>query len=154
MDTHVAVGETERRPGTFVPYKKLPNTITTCPPGIRPGYRSANEHKIVVCAISKQFLDRVETELDKRPSGPIHQLYGTEDYILRDLLLLLAKEAKAGGPSGKLYAESLSTALATRLLFAAGRYRNRNRVPQLCRRCLAGYFATYSIVWKPTWTRT
>lgn len=24
--THVAVGETERKPGTFVPYKKLPNT--------------------------------------------------------------------------------------------------------------------------------
>src|SRR5215469_15805991 len=39
-DNHVAVGESERRPGTFAPYKKLPNTITTCPPGVRPATRS------------------------------------------------------------------------------------------------------------------
>jgi len=39
--------------------------------------------------------------------------------VLRDLMVLLEKEAEAGGPSGKVYAESLSTALATRLLFAA-----------------------------------
>jgi AraC family transcriptional regulator len=118
FETDVAAGETERKPGTFVPYKKLPNTITTFPPGIRPGYRPSTEHKMVACAISQEFLGQVETELDKRPSGPIHQLYGAEDFILRDLLLLLAKEAEAGGTSGKLYAESLSTALATRLLFA------------------------------------
>jgi len=118
-DTDVAVGETERRSGTFVPYKKLPNTITTCPPGIRPRYRSSTEHKVVVCAISQEFLDEVERELDKRPSDPLHRLYGAEDPSLRNLILLLAKEAEAGGPCGKVYAESLATALATRLLFAS-----------------------------------
>lgn len=118
-DEHIpAVGEMERKPGTFVSYKKLPNTITTCPPEVRPAYRSATEHKIAVCAITQRFLDQVETELDKRPSGSVHQLYGSEDTVLRNLILLLAKEAEAGGPSGRVYAESLSTALATRLLFA------------------------------------
>jgi len=29
----LAAGESERKPGTFVRYKKLSNTITTCPPG-------------------------------------------------------------------------------------------------------------------------
>jgi AraC family transcriptional regulator len=116
--TDAATGEREQKPGTFVPYRKVPGTITTLPPGLRPTYRHATENRIVVCAINQQYLDRVEVELDKRPSGSLHQLYGIDDPILRDLMLLLAKEAEAEGPSGRLYAESLSTALATRLLFA------------------------------------
>jgi AraC family transcriptional regulator len=124
-----AVGEVERKPGTFIPYKKLPNTITTCPPGTRPATRSSNEHNVVACAISQRFLDQVETELDKRPPGSLHQLYGADDLILRNLMLLLAKEMEAGGPSGKVYAESLSTALATRLLFA-GRSLQQPRSPK------------------------
>lgn len=131
-DPSPAVGEAESKPGTFVPYKKLPNTITTCLPGIRPAIRSSNEHKVVACAISQRFLDQVETELDKRPSGSLHQLYGTDDFILRNLMLLLAKEMEAGGPSGRVYAESLSIALATRLLFA-GRSLGQPRVPKMSR---------------------
>jgi len=117
-DTHVAVGESERRAGTFVPYRKLPNTITTCSPGVRPATRSATEHRVVVCAISQPFLDGVEAELESRPIGTLHQLYGTDDPVLRDLMLLLVKEAEAGGPGGRVYADSLSTALAARLLFS------------------------------------
>jgi AraC family transcriptional regulator len=118
-DNHVAVGESERKPGTFAPYKKLPNTITTCPPGVRPATRSATDHRVVVCAISQPFLDGVEAELDARSIGTLHQLYGTDDPVLRDLMLLLVKEAEAGGPSGRVYSESLSTALAARLLLSA-----------------------------------
>jgi AraC family transcriptional regulator len=117
--TQIALGESQRSPGKFVPYKKLPHTITTCPPGIRPAMRAVTENEVVVCAISQPFLDRVEAELDKQPSCPLHQLYGTHEPVLRDLMILLAQEAEAGGPGGRLYAESLSTALATRLLFAA-----------------------------------
>jgi AraC family transcriptional regulator len=113
-----ATGEREQKPGRFVPYKKLPGTITTLPPGLRPTYRHATENTIVVCAIDQRYLDEVEVELDKRLSGSLHQLYGTDEPTLRDLVLLLAKEAEAGGPSGRVYADSLSTALATRLLFA------------------------------------
>jgi AraC family transcriptional regulator len=117
-DSNAARGERQHRPGQFVPYWKLPNTISTLPPGVRSAYRHATENKVVVCAMPQQFLDGVEEELDHRPSGTIHGLYGTDDPTLRDLILLLAKEADAGGPTGKVYAESLSTALATRLLFA------------------------------------
>jgi AraC family transcriptional regulator len=115
--TAQAEGEMERKPGTFAHYRKLPNTITTCPPGIRPAARSAMVHDVVACVISPGFLHGVEAELDWRPTGPIHELYGTDDTALRDLMLLLAREAEAGGVSGRVYAESLSTALATRLLF-------------------------------------
>jgi AraC family transcriptional regulator len=58
-----------------------------------------------------------ERRADQRPAGPMHELYGTDDAVLRDLTLLLAREVEAGGASGRVYAESLSTALATRLLF-------------------------------------
>ena len=115
--TAQAEGEMERKPGTFAPYRKLPNTITACPPGIRPAARNAMVHDVVACVISPRFLHEVEAELDWRPTGPLHELYGTDDLALRDLMLLLSREAEAGGVSGKVYAESLSTALATRLLF-------------------------------------
>src|SRR5262249_5547348 len=46
-------------------------------------------------------------------------LYGAEAPDLRALLLLLLKESEAGGPCGPLYAESLTAALATRLVYAA-----------------------------------
>jgi AraC family transcriptional regulator len=141
-ETHIAVGESERSPGKFVPYKKLPHTITTCPPGIRPAIRSTTEHEVLVCAISRRFLDDIEAELDKRPSGPLRQLYGADEPVLRDLMVLLAKEAEAGGPGGKVYAESLSTALATRLLFAARSLRQPrdNTSSPLPRRILRSVF--------------
>jgi AraC family transcriptional regulator len=115
--TAQAEGEAERKPGKFAPYWKLPNTITACPPGIRPATRSVIAHDVVACVISPEFIGGVEAELDWRPTGSIQELYGKDDRDLRDLMLLLTREAEAGGTSGRLYAESLSTALATRLLF-------------------------------------
>ena len=125
----VALGESARSPGKFVPYKKLPYTITTCPPGIFPAKRTATANEVVVCTISQSFMDRVEAELDKQPFGSLHELYGVDEPSLRDLMVLLAKEADAGGPNGKVYAESLSTALATRLLFAARSLQQPRDIP-------------------------
>jgi AraC family transcriptional regulator len=126
--TGPAEGEMERKPGTFAPYRKLPDTITACPPGIRPATRSAMVQDVVACVISPAFLHGVEAEFDRRPTGPIQELYGTDDTALRDLMLLLAREAEAGGVSGRVYAESLSTALATRLLFVSRSVQQPNGV--------------------------
>jgi AraC family transcriptional regulator len=111
-----AEGETSRA-GAFVPYRKARNTITTLPPGIRPAARSAMVQDVVACVIAPGFLHEVEAEQDRRPAGSIHELYGTEDAALRELTLLLAREVRAGGANGRVYAESLSIALASRLLF-------------------------------------
>ena len=126
--TAKAEGETARKPGAFAPYRKLANTITAFPPGIRPATRSATVQDVVACTISSGFLHEMEAELDRRPVGPIHELYGTEDAALRDLMLLLAREAEAGGAGGRVYAESLSTALATRLLFVGRSLQQPKRV--------------------------
>jgi AraC family transcriptional regulator len=118
-DVDVAEGETAHRSGRFSPYRKYPNTITTCLPGIRPAVRSRAKHEVIVGALRPAFIRGLEEELDRRPSGSLHGLYGTDDAELRNLLLLLVGESEAAGPCGTLYAESLIAALATRLLYAA-----------------------------------
>ena len=118
-DVHVAEGEIAYRGGRFSPYKKYPNTITTCLPGVCPAARRRSKHEVIVGALHPDFLRGIEDELDRRPSGTWRGLYGTNDPALRTLLLLLVKESEAGGPCGILYVESLIVALATRLLYAA-----------------------------------
>jgi AraC family transcriptional regulator len=117
-DVRVAEGESAYRNGRFSPYKKYPNTITTCLPGIRPAVRSRFEHDVIVGALHPDFILGMEEELDKRPRGGVHPLYGTDAPDLRNLLRLLLKESERGGPCGTLYADSLMAALATRLLYA------------------------------------
>src|SRR5215469_15147498 len=114
---HVAEGETYCN-GRFSSYKKYPKTLTSCLPGIRPAARSRSKSEIIVGALDPDFMRTIEDELDKRPSGTIQGLSGADDPELRNLLLLLAKESETGGQCGTLYAESLMTALATRLLYA------------------------------------
>jgi AraC family transcriptional regulator len=118
-DEHVAEGEMAYRGGRFSPYKKHPNTITTCLPGIRPAARNRSRHEVIVGALSADFIRGIEAELDRRPGETSHGLHGADDPDLRNLLLLLFKESNTGGRCGTLYAESLIAALATRLLYAA-----------------------------------
>jgi AraC family transcriptional regulator len=118
-DVRVAEGETALRNGRFSPYKKFPNTITTCLPGIRPPARSQSKHEVIVGDLDPDFILGIEEELDQRPTGTFRQLYGTDDPDLRNLLVLLLKESETGGQCGTLYAESLITALTMRLLHAA-----------------------------------
>lgn len=118
-DAHVAEGEMAYRSDQFSPYKKYPNSITTCLPGPRPPVRNWSKHEVIVGALQSEFIRGVEGELDKFPSGNFHGLYGTDDPDLRSLILLLVKESESGGGYGTLYAESLTVALATRLLYAA-----------------------------------
>jgi len=118
-DARAAEGEIETRAGSFVHYRKLPGTITTCRPGFRPAVRSKVAQSVVACVVAPRLVHDVELELEPRPIGPIQELNGTDDSVLRDLILRLAREAAAGGAGGSLFHDALSTALATRLLYAA-----------------------------------
>jgi len=117
-EVQIAEGEIAYSNGRFLPYKKYPNTITTRHES-RPTIRSQSKHEVVVGALRADFVRGVEEELEKPPSGTFHELYGTEDPELRNLLFLLARESETGGRCGTLYADSLTVALATRLLYAA-----------------------------------
>jgi AraC family transcriptional regulator len=111
-------GERAGRRGRFVPYRKMPGSITTCVPGPVPTVRAFNRYEAVFCALSPEFVSGIEHELDRRPFAAIHELYGAADPSLQHLISLLIEESEAGGPNGRLYADSLSVALATRLIHA------------------------------------
>ena len=117
-DTHVAEGESAYRGGRFSPYRKYPNTMTTCHPGLRPATRNRSDHEAIVACLGADLFDGIQDELDERPTESLRGLYGADDPEIRSLILLLTRESDAGGPSGTLYVDSLATALATRLIYA------------------------------------
>ena len=59
------------------------------------------------------------------PVESLHEQLGVHDEGIQQLMSLLSAEADAGGPSGKLYVDSLSHALAARFRYVA-----RPRKPQ------------------------
>lgn len=118
-ETVSASGEEEARQGLFVPFKKLPGTITTLVPGIRPAVRTQTDSPVVVCSVSPRFLHDLELEMDRRPTGPFRHLHGSDDAALRRLMLLLIREASIEGKQNALHLEALFVELGTRLLFAS-----------------------------------
>jgi AraC family transcriptional regulator len=111
-------GERASRKGRFVRYRKMPGSITTCLPGPVPAVRAFATYEAVFCALSPAVIRGVEDELDRRPLGTPHELYGTLDPALHRLMSLLGDEAREGGPNGRIYVETLTLALATRLIYA------------------------------------
>jgi len=118
-DDRVAEGEMAYRSGQFAPYKKVRNSITTLLPGIRPATRNQSKHEVIVCAMQPKFVSEIEEELDNRPHGSMRPLYGANDAPLSHLVRLLLAEAEGGGQFGRLYADSLASALTTRLIHTA-----------------------------------
>jgi AraC family transcriptional regulator len=114
---HVAEGELAAVGGHYRRFKKYPDIVCTIVPGFFPARRRLNPHTAVVCALDPGFMSRLEEELDRPRQGSLHELNGEDDFVLRNIMRLLIKEADDGGPSGKLYGESLATALAIRLLY-------------------------------------
>ena len=112
-----AVGERAARQGKFVRYRKMPGSITAYVPGPVPAVRCFETFEAVFCALSPEVVSGVENELDRRPPGTLHELYGATDPALQRLMSLLVDEAAAGGPHGRLYVDGLTVALATRLIY-------------------------------------
>ncbi len=137
-DTHVAEGELALG-GCFRPYKKFPNTISTVVPGFFPAVRNLSPHTAIVCSMNAGFISHLEGELDRLPQGSFHELAGQDDFVLRNITRLLIKEADDGGLSGKLYSESLTVALASRLLYLgrSAKQPEPGKVSALPRRSLA-----------------
>jgi AraC family transcriptional regulator len=72
--------------------------------------------EVIVGALSPSLVNEVEQELDWRPMESLHQKLNFRDNRLRTLLSLLITESEAGGPSGRLYGDSLAHALAVKFV--------------------------------------
>lgn len=111
-----------RRPTTS--FSVQPRAIVLYPPDILPPVRSSESATLLICALDRKLLCETKNEMtDERTAevcvadSIIAKNRSTFfDPSMRQILLLLGREAKTGGPSGQFYAEHLIQALAARLL--------------------------------------
>jgi AraC family transcriptional regulator len=109
--------------GRRVPYVKRPTTLSLFSPGALPSCRATTKFGALLCAMDKDFFDKVSDEMKHEgitgsaaPAAPIvTDQPGFHDVSLSTIMKLLRDEAKSGGPSGAFYAEHLAHALAARL---------------------------------------
>jgi AraC family transcriptional regulator len=100
----------------FVPYFNRPGTLSLLPAGTIPALRRFVTTEMTVCQLEPSFVSAVESEIDPRPTGSLTEKPEIEDAGLRMLMSLLGTELDAGGPHGRLYADSLAHAIATRFV--------------------------------------
>jgi AraC family transcriptional regulator len=72
--------------------------------------------EVIVGAMSPSLIKGIEQELDRHSSESLHDKLNFQDDGLRMLVSLLIAESEAGGPYGRLYADSLIHALATKFV--------------------------------------
>jgi AraC family transcriptional regulator len=119
----VARGEYQISRGRRVPYAKRPTTLSLISPGALPSCRATTKFDALLCAIDKDFFNKVSDEMKhERMTGsaaPGGRISGDEpgffDASLSTIMQLLRNEARSGGPSGPFYTEHLAHALAARL---------------------------------------
>jgi AraC family transcriptional regulator len=109
-------GEINPDGSRFVPYTKYPGIFCLYPPGRLPAVRPFTYSEFVLFGIRPQFVKSVELEMERRPVETMRIRAGFRDPGLRQLVTLLSAEAAQGGIFGRLYADSLAHAIATRLL--------------------------------------
>ena len=103
---------------SFTPmaYVEAPGNLTVAPPGPVPVLRLQTPAEFVHCALTEEFVGGVLAEMEKRPTLNPTFRTGLRNSALRSILELLMAELEAQSPDGRLYAESLAHALATRYL--------------------------------------
>jgi AraC family transcriptional regulator len=84
--------------------------------GILPAVRNLSKMEVIIGALSPSLANGIEDESDRHPIEPLHEKLNFRDAGLRTLMSLLITESEAGGPFGRLYADSLAHALATRFV--------------------------------------
>jgi AraC family transcriptional regulator len=104
------------RGGRFVRCCKGPGAITVTPVGLQPTLHSYTNAEAISCAMNAHFVRNVLSELDRRPSAEPFFRPNLQESAIRRLITLLLDEVRAGAPSGKLYTDSLTHALAIRYL--------------------------------------
>jgi AraC family transcriptional regulator len=102
----------------FIPFIKYPGIFCFSPAGPVPAFRSFIVSEVLIFAMRPSLMETVKLEMDRRPTEEARARTGFCDAGLRQLITLLSAEAAQGGPFGRLYADSLAHAIATRLLLS------------------------------------
>lgn len=110
--------------GRFFPCSKARGELTVTPVGLQPTWLSFRSSEVIICALDSTYIGNVLSELDRQPRAQPVFRPKLEDPTIRRLMTLLSEEVRAGAPSGKLYADSLTHALAIRFLHSGERVRH------------------------------
>jgi AraC family transcriptional regulator len=121
-------GELKVDGGRFKPYIKHTGFLSLFPAGQFPAVRTFTHSQFLVFAIRRSFMETLEIEMDRKPTEEMRVLTGFQDSGLRQLMSLLSAEAESGGVFGRLYADSLAQAIATRLLY----FNEKDHGPSRC----------------------
>jgi AraC family transcriptional regulator len=100
-----------------VSYVKHPGTLSLVPAGMCPMLRAETEFDLVVCALDSALVSSLDSELERRPEGELRLQANLKDPATQQLMTLLIADTNDGYTTEKLYTESLTHALAVRMLF-------------------------------------
>jgi AraC family transcriptional regulator len=123
LGNSVARGDYLSSRARVVSYAKRPTTLSLLSPGVLPSCRATTKFDVALCAIDRDFFNKVSDEMKHEriasggaPGGSIaSDQPGFYDGSLSIIMQLLRDEAKYGGISGAFYVEHLAHALAARL---------------------------------------
>ncbi len=114
-------GEYAGQGGRFVRCSKGRGAITVTPIGVIPTLHTYTRSEVILCALDSHFVRNILSELDRQPRTEPIIRPKFQDSAIRRLMTILSEEGRAGGPSGKLYSDSLTHALAIRYLLLGER---------------------------------
>jgi AraC family transcriptional regulator len=114
-------GEYAGNGGRFVRCSKGHGALTVTPIGLIPTLHTYMRSEVMLCALDSHFVRSILSELDRQPGTEPIIRPKLQDSAIRRVMTLLSEEVRAGGPSGKLYSDSLAHALAVRYLLLGER---------------------------------
>lgn len=100
-----------------VSYVKRPGALSLVPAGVCPVMRAETDFDLVVCALDSALVSSLDSELERRPEGELRLQANLKDPATQQLMTLLIADANEGHTTERLYTESLTHALAVRMLF-------------------------------------
>jgi AraC family transcriptional regulator len=109
-------GEYAGNGGRFIRCSKGRGALTVTPIGLIPTLHTYTRSEVILCALDSHFVQSILSELDRQPTVEPIIRAKFRDSVIRRLMTLLSEEVRSGGPSGKLYSDSLAHALAIRYL--------------------------------------
>jgi AraC family transcriptional regulator len=114
-------GQYAGQSGRFVRCSKGRGAITVSPTGPIPTLHTYTRSEVILCALDSHFVRNILSELDRQPRAEPIIRPKFQDSAIRRIMTLLSEEVRVGGPSGKLYSDSLAHALAIRYLLLGER---------------------------------
>jgi AraC family transcriptional regulator len=114
-----AVFEGKTAHGSALPFTKPPGALTLAPLGTIPAVRLCSSSELISCAVEDAVVQAIAKE--EREGKTLELLFktGVRDRAAEHIVNLLSEEMEAGGPAGRMYAESLVQALVSRYLALA-----------------------------------